>query len=276
MSISYNLKIKSANGFTTERGENLDGKRISRLVTSSIKQELAGMAGTQVVETVRQHNERVLMQAAIFFQRVVTRTPKDERYYIEKEGWHKPDDDYVWKQWKILYWRKSLSAEDIGEQYFEDESKFNDKACINAVARAIKDNLFGGEVKFNARKNRIRNIRFENVHPRFAQLEYGEYISSSGKYSKGKYHTHGVQNGYSVQAPHGMLRITQAEMQEMSITDFDKWISNYKRNTQNITRVRSKSDLKKLASLILDRTHLSDSEIDAITQIYEGGTGVDV
>lgn len=276
MGVSYNLKIKSAYGYATDRVTNLDGKTVSKLITSSLRQEIAGMAGTQIVETVRQHNERVLMQAAIFFQRVVTRTPKDEVYHIQGEGKHIPDDDYVWKNWKILYWRRSLSAEDIGEQYFQDESKFNDKSCINAVAKAIKENLFGGEAKFNARKNRIRNIRFENLHPRFAMLEYGLYESSNQKYSKGKYHMHGVQNSYSVQAPYGMLRITQAEMQQMSIADFDKWIANYKRNTQNVTRIRNKSDMKKLASLILDRTHLSDSDIDAITQIYEGGTGVDL
>ncbi len=271
MAIAFNLKVKSANGFSTERVRVNDFKEASKLITTSIKNDITTVKGNLIVETVARHNERVLFQAAMFFQRAVTRTPKDEEYKGDVRGHHIPDDDYVWKHWTIKYWGKKVTAEEMGEELFSDEGLFNDPRIIRYVAEEIKEKLFGGEEKFSKRKTRIRNIRFENEHPRFAMLEYGGYQVSEPPPDKGPLHYHGLQNGYSVQAPHGMLRITQAEMEQMRFDEFDKWLSNFKKNNRGIKRVPSKTMMKKLASVIGDKTHLTTKDIDAITKIYEVG-----
>lgn len=280
MSSSWKIKVKTANGFTSQKTlRSGDNKMVSQLVTSSIKDDVTVMIAKEVEETVRQHNERVITQAAIFFQRVVTRTPKDETYYDPNvKVFHKADDDYVWKHWTIKYWRRSLTAEEIGAKYFESEKDFNNKAKIQAIADIIKDKLFNFKsYDFEHRPTRIKGIRFENTHPRFAQLEYGMYEWSDTVPKKGSYkghpskHYHGIQNHASVQAPYGMYRITQAEMESMSIEDYDAWSSRtYKSDMRekDVIRVPSKEQIKKLREIIGDKTHLSDSDIDAVTKVW--------
>lgn len=276
MSSSWSIKLKTADGFTSKKVlRKGDDKMVSQLVTSSIKNDVAVMVAKAVEETVLQHNERVVTQAAIFFQRVVTRTPKDETYYDPTvKVFHKADDDYVWKHWTIKYWRRSLTAEEIGAKYFENEKDFNNKAKIQAIANIIKEKLFNFKsYDFEHRPTRIKGIRFENTHPRFAQLEYGMYEWNDTKAKKGvsSKHYHGIQNQHSVQAPYGMYRITQAEMESMSIEDYDAWSSRtYKADMKKkgVTRVPSKEQMRKLVSIIEDKTHLSDSDIDAVLQIW--------
>ena len=274
MSVAFNIKVKHY-GKTVVSKKTKNGKEVSTLIGSNLKQSVARIVGNAVVETVRQHNEMVITKAAIFFQRVVTRTPKDETFYDPKtKVYHKADSDFVWKSWKMLYWGKSVSAEEMGAGLFENESDFNNKAKIQKIEKIIKDRLFGGEKKLNKRIKRIRNIRFENTHPRFAMLEYGTYEKSSGEISKGPKHSHGVANGYSVQAPAGMYRITQAEMEAMSMQDIANWsFRDYKSKMakEGVTRLPSPQKLKELANLIGDRTHLSDSDIDRVARIMGGG-----
>lgn len=268
---SFNIKVKHYDKSVSAH-KKVEGKKIASIIGTTLKESVIAMASTGIVESVRQHNERVVLQAAIFFQRVVTRTPKDETYYDPiTQVSHKADTDFVWKSWKISYWGKSVTAEDMGEELFENESAFNDKNKINAIADIIKNTLFRGESKFNSRKTRIRNIRIENKHNRFAMLEYGSYKQKNSIPKEGDEHFHGIQNGYSVQAPYGMLRITQAEMESMSIDDFDKWFKRYKSNTANITRVPSRAQMKKLVKLMENKRHLSMKDIDAIAQVYEVG-----
>lgn len=270
MGVTLNLKLKTENGYTSVRKRGSEEKEIAQLVTTSLREKIAVIAGGAVVQSVLKHNEQVLFKVAMFFQRVVTRTPKDERYHLKTGGYHIPDDDYVWKHWIIRYWGKQVTAEELGEVFFcGDKGIFNDKGTINMLANMIIEKLFGGYDKFFSKRFRIRSIRIENVHPRFAMLEYGGYQCGDTKEpSKGSY-WHGVQNGYSVQAPYGMLRITQAEMESMSMTDFDKYMKNFNFYNKNVTRIPSKSKMKRLVKLIEGRTHLSNKDIDAITEVYE-------
>lgn len=286
MGFTFNIKTKTAGSYTSQKVTREDGKKISQLVTTSIEQQVAGLVGNAVAETVAQHNRNVIAKTAIFFQRVVSRTPKDEDYYDSYyHKSHKADKDDVWKEWKVLYWRKSVTAEQMGLNLFDKAEDFNNKTKINAVMKIIINSLFGGEEKLVKRATRIRSIRIENTHPRFAMLEYGEYENTkrdnfderhgSARISgikrggmSGKY-IHGTVGGYSVQAPTGMLRITQAEMETMNIADFDKWFSsNYKRNNKNVKKVPSAQETKKIMTVIKNRRNLSDSDIEAILKAY--------
>ena len=264
MSLTVRLKVKHLDKTTTVHKFNDDRtKKIAALVGTTLKEDIAAIVGDKVVESILQHNERVVAQAAVFFQRVVTRTPKDESYLG-----HTADTDFVWKHWKVLYWGKSVSAEEMGEDLFADEHDFDNKEKIQAVAKFIKERLFKGEEAFRKRKTRIRNIRFENKHDRFPMLEYGSYkIKNSEKIKEGPKHYHGVQNGYSVQAPYGMERITLAEVTSMPLRDFDRWLSAT--HNKKVTRVPSKAQMRELVAIIGNKRHLSGKDIDAIGRVYE-------
>lgn len=307
MGVDLKLRIRAADGFTSTKTfkslSNGKGKEVSKLVTTSIEQTVAALIGDAVSRTVEQHNRMIIAKTAIFFQRVVSRTPKDEDYKdYYRHVYHKADNDDVWKEWKILYGRgKFITAEQMGLELFDKAEDFNNKTKINKVMNYVINGLFGGDEHFRKRKNRIRSIRIENTHPRFAMLEYGEYentkvwtsISDGStraghtpvkgnrkgqrKYDMmqgrqpitGKY-VHGTVGGYSYQAPMGMLRITQAEMMSMNIEDFDKWFSsNYKRNTKNIKKLPSPEEAKRILKHIGNRKNLSDSDIDAIMSEYK-------
>lgn len=273
MAVAFNIKVKHY-GKTVVSKKKVDAKEVSTLIGINLKQAVAGMVGNAAVTTVRQHNEMVLLKAAIFFQRVVTRTPKDETYYDPKtKVYHKADSDFVWQSWKVLYWGKSVSALEMGAGLFENESDFNSKAKIQKIAQIIQDRLFGGEQKFEKRTTRIRNIRFENTHPRFAMLEYGTYEKSSGEISEGPKHQHGVVGGYSVQAPYGMYRITQAEMEAMSMQDIANWsFRDFKSKMakEGVTKIPSQKQMKKISKLISDKTHLSGKDIENIATVMGG------
>ena len=273
MGLTFSLKIKSANGFApVSVTRETDGKKISQLMTTSIKDEVAVIAGSKICESVFMHNKRVIFQTAMFFQRVA---PKDEEYHRKSGGYHYPDDDYVWKHWRVSYDKKSVTAEEMGEHLFDNSSDdvignhFNNKTIITWIANEIEDKLFGGGIKLYERQRMIRSIRIENTHPRFAMLEYGGYECGDTKEPSKANYWHGVQNGHSVQAPYGMLRITQAEIESMSMKSLDSYIKQFDNYNRKVTRIPSKSKMDKLRPLITDKTHLSARDIKAITEIYE-------
>lgn len=276
MGVSFNIKVKhydssvSVRKFSAERG-----KKIAQIIGRKLEEDVVKVVAPKVVEKVWEHNERVITQIALFFQRVVSRTPKDERYFnYNNKRVHTPDDDFVWKHWKIRYWGKELSVLDITvtDMYFL-ESRFSDKNAIEIVKNAIIRKLFRGEENFLKRKAKIRNIRIENDHPRFAMLEYGTYKIPARRISKGLESYHGIQNGYSVQAPYGMLRITQAEIANMSTKEIDSWCNEtFEDKKINVSKVPSKAEMKKLVKIMtqngISKRHLSNKDIDAIMEVY--------
>lgn len=271
MAVTFSLKIKSASAFDTTKVKTDSGKTISKLITTAIKTDIAGMVGSAIEETVAQHNRNIIVKTAMFFQRVVTRTPKDETYYDpETQTYHKADDDFVWENWKVLYGKKSISAKEMGASFFDSDSNFNNRECITAIAEQIKENLFNGDAALGKRKRRIRSLRIENEHPRFAMLEYGGYELANSTKKEGKKHSHGIKDHYSVQAPYGMLRITQTEMEQMSPDDFDRWIKKEKSAISKIKKIRSKKDVQALLGIIEKKSHLSMNDIDKVTQIIGG------
>ncbi len=268
----FKLKITSANGFSSQRVTSEDNPRgLAELVTTSIKEEVCKVICGTVKEEVFQHNLRVIFQTAMFFQRVVNRTPKDEEYRDAHNRLHKPDDDYVWKSWSVEYDKKKVTAEEMGEYLFSDwleGTSFNDLNSINIVSNEIMDRLFGGFTGLRERTKFIRSIRIVNTHPRFAMLEYGGYeISDTPTPVKYDY-WHGVKNGYSVQAPYGMLRITQAEIESMTMKDYLSYIKRFKTYNSSVRKVPSQSKMKTLMKLITDKTHLSSKDIEFIAEQY--------
>ena len=100
-------------------------------------------------------------------------------------------------------------------------------------------------------------------------LEYGEYLADSREIKSGEHYEHGVEGGYSVQAPNGMLRITEAEFQTMALNmSSKKLIKEYVSRSQRTQKVPSPSKMKELKRYILDKTHLDEGDMSAIERIY--------
>lgn len=250
-------------------------KKIARMIGQRLTENVMAGAATKIARqykyTVAQHNRRAIMEAAIYFQRVVSRTPKDEHWYdpATKKS-HSPDKDYIWKAWTIKYWGRTITSAQMGENLFLD---FNDNQSISVIADYITQ-LFGGEDKITNRKTRIKNIRIENLHPRFAQLEYGEYVPQDGSIKIGKEHglPHGKVRGYSVQAPYGMERITRAEMAEFTDEMLDRYITTYSVHPEH-DKVPTGQEMRELRKVMLHngilKRHLSPRDIERIAEAME-------
>lgn len=276
-SVTFKVKHydKSVSRYKLDEGK---GKKLAQMVGQKVMEDVMVGAASKISGkykfTVAQHNRRAVLEAAIYFQRVVCRTPKDEKYYNpETKKMHYADKDFVWKSWSIKYWGKTLTAEQMGEYLFED---FNDKSSINTIAQIITNDLFRGEDRLTNRKTRIRNIRIENLHPRFAMLEYGTYDppdSASIKTGKEKGLPHGKVRGYSVQAPYGMERITRAEMADFTDSMLDNYFGAYGSVQPEHDKVPTGSEVKELRKIMMQngilKRHLSPKDIDRIAEVMD-------
>ena len=271
MANGYNLSV-SSQGPSRKRTKVKDSKTLINIIKGEIEQHVSSLVCKAVKETVAEHNERVITQAAIFFQRVVTRTPKDETYYDPyTKRWHIKDEDDVWKAWTIRYRGKSVTAEQMGLSLFDTPDDFNDKHKIESVAYYIVTYLFGSEEKFLSKAYNIRNIKIENLHPRFAMLEYGEYQHNHSPAKSGDKYVHGVTNGYSYQAPVGMQRITQAEIEAYSAQDLDNWRSKdytSKMAGLGVTVIPTKQEAHKMLEFMKNRRHLAINDINRFLNDY--------
>lgn len=165
-----------------------------------------------------------------YFQHLVSRTPEDENYtykvdIISKKGkllrsnvtrHHTKDKDVIKKDWVIEGFSAGggslgvIKADDIALSGCFD--KFGDKSSTNIVSSVMYDRWL------KSNKKMLASVKVKNVNPRFSLLEYGEYeVKNHGKNkdSSNKYWHGTTADGYSVQAPQGMLRITNAEFEYM-------------------------------------------------------------
>lgn len=171
---------------------------------------------------------RSISIASIFFQRVCSRTPMDADYsftIVGKDGethtiTHKADDRQCRLDWFLECNNKKITARELAEQKEDIFDKYNDKESIDFIKDILierfKDDMLNGDI----------NINIGNLNPYFATLEYGGYDKDSAtKYDKGRRphgidNKHGIKNLHSVQAPVGMLRITQMELASLAQTAY--------------------------------------------------------
>lgn len=267
MGVSFKLKIKHQGSSQTDSYVGKDGNLVTKKFAGAIEDSVVAMRGSAIAETAVIQRERTLFMAAVFFQRVVNRTPVDEDYFFAGKNGdlqvHKADDDSVRDFWVARYNNRKITAKQLRESAGVSFDIFNDEGEIRAIYEQFRQ-------AFIQNKDRnILSVRIENDHERFAQLEYGEYLHD-GEPKRGEKYYHGVERGYSVQAPYGMLRITQAEFEQMTIsTSTDRLIKTYVQKSQRTRKVPSQSKMKELKRVIGDRTHLSNDDIKAVERIYE-------
>ena len=265
MSVAFKIKIKHQGSSQIDQYVGSDGKIVTEKIKGAIEDSVVNVAGRKIVETVKMERERTLFMAAVFFQRVVNRTPMDEDYLVTGENGskveHHADDDYVRDAWTASYNNRIVTAKQLREAGLTFEN-FNDENEIRKIYNVFKKT-------FVMSKKNILSIHIDNTHERFPMLEYGEYTKDSKEIKGGEKYEHGVEGGYSVQAPHGMLRITEAEFQTLTLNmSTKKLIKEYVQRSQRTTKVPSSAKMKELKKLILDKTHLYEKDLSAIERIY--------
>ena len=278
MGVEFTFKVKHRGG-TPRIYKETDSKgkthKLATYFNNALEEEALDMVGRMICEAADTQKLRTLYLSAVFFQRVCARTPVDEGYEAPKSwsGIHYPDKDYVRDAWKAECNGRVVSAKKLRTEqgiYFE---VFNDETEINKIFEIFKDRFLNAP---KARKTKLA-VNIENTHERFAMLEYGGLLGESDGPKKGEWsdytggsgnHYHGIENGYSVQAPYGMLRITEAEFQRMTLkTSTEYMIKNYVKRTQNVTKVPPKSKIKKLKPL-LSKSKLTNADIEKVQEIY--------
>ena len=212
MGAKFKMKIKhtGASSFDTYVGN--DGKVITEKIKGAVEETAYNAVGKMVAEKTEEATRRNVFLSAMFFQRVVSRTPLDEDYItgMNKDGhltMHKADDDVVRDCWVASYRNRKITSKELRENFGCEFYKFNDRKEVKKIYEQF--------LKLIGKTQNIRSIRIENTNERFAMLEYGEYEHDGTikKDTDNKYY-HGVKGGYSIQAPAGMLRLTEQEFQD--------------------------------------------------------------
>ena len=267
MAVAFKLKIRHQGASQIDQYVGDNGKIVSEKIAGAIQDTVVNVAGRKIFETIKMQRERTLFMSAVFFQRVVNRTPMDEDYTVymnngEKVIKHTADDDYVRDAWTASYNNRKITAKELRAKGITFET-FNDEGEIRKIY-----NIFKKAFVQNTKKN-ILQIHIENNHPRFPMLEYGEYMKDSKEIKEGELYEHGVENGFSVQAPHGMLRITEAEFQTLTLNMSTKrLIKEYVQRSQRTQKVPSAARMKELRRLILEKRNLTEEDLTAIERIY--------
>lgn len=241
---------------------NDNGSVVTQKEKGDITERMVEFAGAAISESAEVEKQRTLYMAAVFFQRVVNRTPVDEDYwYLDKKTddmkFHRADDDYVREAWSIKGPAFSFTAKDFMNDGVEFD-EFNNKSDIDKIYKILRDTAESKSF------GKSFYIIIDNFHERFSQLEFGEYLND-GDLKKGQKYYHGVNGGYSVQAPNGMLRITQAEFGQMRLSSStENLIKNYVKRSSRVSKIPSAAKMKRLRSLMKVKTRISSSEIDEL------------
>lgn len=250
--LSFKTPYNSVNREDIKKSKNVN------TLLEDLKLQTVGLAMTQVRRKAAELKERNFLLLATFFQRVCARTPLDEHYWYEKtitdkDGnqrtvtvEHRPDEQQVRMDWYILdthSGNKILTAKQIADDSPEIFDKYNDRKSILAIKEMLEE-------KFTRQNSMKMSFSIGNDNPYFAVLEYGGYkvSSSEPKKSASNLYEHGVKNNRSIQAPLGMLRITEMELESIANSD-DVSEHFYRQNTdKDISRAKLKQILKQLES----------------------------
>ena len=264
MAVIFKIKTKHQGASHIDQYTGSNGKIVAQHFAGAIEDEVAEVKGRALLVSAKTQRERTLFMAAVFFQRVVCRTPVDEDYYYQDKNGdlkiHNKDDDAVRDAWVASYNNRKITAKQMREAGITFD-KFNDEGEIRAIYEMFREAFIMGN------KN-ILTVHIDNEHERFPMLEYGEY-KNDGTLKKGEKYYHGVEGGYSVQAPAGMLRITQAEFQKMTLTmSTRKLIQSYVQRSQRTLKNPSPSKMKELKKVLGNKTKFGESEASAIERIY--------
>ena len=133
---------------------------------------------------------------------------------------HKPDKGVhsaARYDWFITDGNKTVSAQDFPKKLFD---VVNDKSAIDAIEKKFRS-FFAprlAKTNFETALKTIDSLYIKNDNPHYYVLEFGGGYRwpENGTIKDGPKYEHGVENRHSVQAPVGMYRITEMELQRES------------------------------------------------------------
>lgn len=278
MGATFKIRVRTEGTSNRKAYVGKDGKKIRSIMIGALETRVLDLTGKMIVRSGLEASERTLWLNAIFFQRLVSRTPRDESYsYRDKEGhihYHKDDKDYIQDYWTAKYWNyEGITAKYLRENCGCTFETINNKNEIKIIYQEFRNRFFGKEGS-TGRKNKesgkttLKGVRIFCDYPkdkqhelRYHLLEYGGYVGD-GIIKEGDKNYHGVIGGRSVQAPGGMTALTEAEFAagnfSVSNADLIKYLGK-------ITKVKSYESLKKL---LKGKVKLSKADVAKIMELY--------
>ena len=268
MACKFNLKLRHLGASQFDVSSSKDGKVIANKITGEIENIAYNAAGQMIAEKTEEATKRNLFLSAMFFQRVVARTPRDETYItgVNNRGKltaHKADDDYVQDCWTASYGNSKITAKELRENCGCEFLKFNDRTEVKKIYEQFLKML--GNRAVASGKATLRSVNIENTHERFPMLEYGEY-EHDGTIKSGEHYKHGVKNGYSIQAPVGMLRLTQQEFEDTAFNiSTEDLMMNARKWQRGLKKAGSFESVKKV---LKGKSKISFKEACEIAEAY--------
>jgi len=283
MGATFSIKVRTEGSSHQKVYKGKDGKAVANLMIGAIENKVFDLTGRMVAHKGLEASERTLWYAAIYFQRLISRTPRDEDYsYRDDKGhihYHKADDDYMQDYWTARYWNyKGITAKYLRESCGCTFEVFNNQKEIETIYGEFRDRFFGaagsrGRANKESGRTTLKSVRFYCDYPkdeehelRYHLLEYGGYIGDGIIKKDGENkHYHGVANGHSIQAARGMTAMTDMEFKSGQFKApgkrvYTKNILKHIGGMQNITE-----EVKKI---LKGKTKLSDSDVAKIMSLY--------
>lgn len=283
MGATFSIKVRTEGSSHQKVYKGKDGKAVANLMIGAIENKVLDLTGRMVAQKGLEASERTLWYAAIYFQRLISRTPRDEDYsYRDSKKhihYHKADDDYIQDYWTARYWNyEGITAKYLRESCGCTFEVFNNPKEIEVIYREFRGRFFGaagsrGRANKESGKTTLKSVRFYCDYPkdeehelRYHLLEYGGYIGDGIiKKSKGNKRYHGVANGHSIQAAKGMAAMTDAEFKSGQFEVPGKSINTKKLlehigATQNMTA--------EIKNILKRKKRLSDSDVAKIMSLY--------
>ena len=275
MAVQFSVRIKAEGKSNGRPYIGKDGKAVANLIIGAIEEQTLDITGKMIAMKGLEASERVLKLNAIFFQRVVSRTPRDETYhYRDKKGHlrtHKDDGDYIQDYWTAAYGTSSpISAKYLRDNCGCTFENFNDPSEIETIYKEFRRFLGKSTSAFfkNGKGGRtFRGVRIYNDYPkdkqhelRYHLLEYGGYVGDG--IIKEKERPHGVVGGRSIQAPAGMLALTKAEFEGQKFNIPTEDLFKY---LKRVKKMKSYSTLKRL---LKGHVRFTQDDLAKIMEVY--------
>ena len=244
------------------------GKIVYEKIKGAIEEDIFALEGKAIAGAFLQQSLKTLFISAMFFQRLVARTPLDEDYIKGKSKKGKPlmhhaDDERIKDHWIASYRNKVFTS-----KYFQEKGctfeRYNDRAEVLIIYNEFLS--FLGKGRLAKGEMVLRQVHIDNDSPYYPTLEYGEYVKD-GTIKTGPKRKHGVTGGYSVQAPAGIYRYTRFELfsslPTISINDLMSSGRNWQRG------LKRTGSIKTLAKFLQGKSHITFTEACEIARQYQ-------
>ena len=282
--VKYKIRVKGEGSSHRRAYTGQDGKKVRSLMIGAVEEHVLDLTGKMMASTGLAASERVLWLSAVYFQRIISRTPRDENYSYRsydksKKKWyihyHKDDKDYIQDYWTARYGRyQPITAAYLRESCGCTFERFNDPKEIQIIYKIFRDTFFGkegsrGRANKESGKTILRGVRIRCEYPddkqhklRYHLLEYGGYVGD-GVIKHGPDLPHGVAGNRSIQAPSGMTALTDAEFEQ---EQFNVPNSEILANLKKLSKVVV--DPKKLRKLLGSKRRLSTADMALVMKEY--------